>query len=180
VRSARTVITRYVFQNVIQSVPVIATLNAADAILTLAALGFLGYGIQPTDAAEWGYDSSRAISDAGAGIWESRDLRDLLEARWARAGEDRFEPERAVLGDLELLDEASTHIRVPAARGRSGAEVAEMLGRVRADQPDEPLWKGVRSVEPSASDAAIAFDDPVDPARGDGAVQVACHLYPGR
>jgi peptide/nickel transport system permease protein len=65
----RTVITRYVFQNVIQSVPVIATLNAADAILTLAALGFLGYGIQPTEAAEWGYDSSRAISDAGAGIW---------------------------------------------------------------------------------------------------------------
>jgi peptide/nickel transport system permease protein len=65
----RTVITRYVFQNVIQSVPVIATLNAADAILTLAALGFLGYGIQPTDAAEWGYDSARALSDAGAGIW---------------------------------------------------------------------------------------------------------------
>jgi len=65
----RTVIGRYVFQNVVQSVPVIATLNAADAILTLAALGFLGYGIQPTDAAEWGYDSSRALSDAGAGIW---------------------------------------------------------------------------------------------------------------
>jgi peptide/nickel transport system permease protein len=65
----RTVIGRYVFQNVVQSVPVIATLNAADAILTLAALGFLGYGIQPTDAAEWGYDSSRALPDAGAGIW---------------------------------------------------------------------------------------------------------------
>ncbi len=65
----RTVISRYVLQNVIQNVPVIATLNAADAILTLAALGFLGYGIQPTDAAEWGYDLQRAISDAGAGIW---------------------------------------------------------------------------------------------------------------
>lgn len=65
----RTVIGRYVLQNVIQNVPVIATLNAADAILTLAALGFLGYGIQPTDAAEWGYDLQRAISDAGAGIW---------------------------------------------------------------------------------------------------------------
>ena len=47
----------------------LATLNTADAILTLAALGFLGYGIQPTEASEWGYDSSRAISDAGAGIW---------------------------------------------------------------------------------------------------------------
>jgi peptide/nickel transport system permease protein len=65
----RTVIRRYLLQNVIQSVPVLATLNAADAILTLAALGFLGYGIQPTDASEWGYDLQRAIADAGAGIW---------------------------------------------------------------------------------------------------------------
>jgi peptide/nickel transport system permease protein len=65
----RTIITRYVFYNVIQNVPAIATLNAADAIGTLAALGFLGYGIQPTEAAEWGYDLQRAIDDAGAGIW---------------------------------------------------------------------------------------------------------------
>jgi peptide/nickel transport system permease protein len=64
-----TIIRRYVLSNVIQSVPSIATLNAADAILTLAALGFLGYGIQPTDAAEWGYDINRAIDDVGAGIW---------------------------------------------------------------------------------------------------------------
>jgi peptide/nickel transport system permease protein len=65
----RTIIRRYVLSNVVQNVPPIATLNAADAILTLAALGFLGYGIQPTQAAEWGYDLQRAIDDAGAGIW---------------------------------------------------------------------------------------------------------------
>ena len=65
----RTIISRYVFFNVIQNVPAIATLNAADAIGTLAALGFLGYGIQPTEASEWGYDLQRAIDDAGAGIW---------------------------------------------------------------------------------------------------------------
>lgn len=65
----RTIVGRYVFFNVIQNVPPIATLNAADAVLTLAALGFLGYGIQPTEAAEWGYDLQRAIDDAGAGIW---------------------------------------------------------------------------------------------------------------
>ena len=47
----------------------VATLNAADAILTLAALGFLGYGIQPTQGADWGYDVSRAVSDAASGIW---------------------------------------------------------------------------------------------------------------
>ena len=64
-----TVIRKYVFFNVIQNVPPLATLNAADAILTLAALGFLGYGIQPTQGAEWGYDVSRAVSDAASGIW---------------------------------------------------------------------------------------------------------------
>jgi peptide/nickel transport system permease protein len=64
-----TVIRKYVFYNVVQNVPPIATLNAADAILTLTALGFLGYGIQPTEAAEWGYDISRAVSDASSGIW---------------------------------------------------------------------------------------------------------------
>jgi peptide/nickel transport system permease protein len=64
-----TVIRKYVFFNVVQNVPPIATLNAADAILTLAALGFLGYGIQPTDGAEWGYDINRAVSDAASGIW---------------------------------------------------------------------------------------------------------------
>src|SRR3954470_11135694 len=64
-----TIIRKYLFGNVVQSVPVIATLNAADAILTLAGLGFLGLGIQPTQAAEWGYDLQRAVADAGAGIW---------------------------------------------------------------------------------------------------------------
>lgn len=65
----RTVIRKYVFFNVVQNVPPIATLNAADAILLLASLGFLGYGIQPSQGAEWGYDVSRAVSDAASGIW---------------------------------------------------------------------------------------------------------------
>ena len=62
--------TRYVFGNVVQTVPVIATLNAGDAILTLAGLGFLGYGIQPTDARRVGTTTSqRAVSDTASGIW---------------------------------------------------------------------------------------------------------------
>jgi peptide/nickel transport system permease protein len=65
----RTIISRYVFGNVVQNVPVIATLNAADALLTLAGLGFLGYGVQPTEAAEWGYDLQRALGEATSGIW---------------------------------------------------------------------------------------------------------------
>ena len=64
----RTVVTRYVFFNVIQSVPVIFTLNAADGVLTLASLGFLGFGVD-YPAAEWGLDVSRAISDVVSGFW---------------------------------------------------------------------------------------------------------------
>jgi peptide/nickel transport system permease protein len=64
-----TIIRKYIFFNVVQNVPVIATLNAADAILTLAGLGFLGYGVQPTQGAEWGYDVQRGLSDASSGIW---------------------------------------------------------------------------------------------------------------
>jgi peptide/nickel transport system permease protein len=64
-----TIMRRYLFGNVVQSVPVIGTLNAADAIGTLAALGFLGFGVQPNEAAEWGYDLQRALDDAASGIW---------------------------------------------------------------------------------------------------------------
>ncbi len=64
----RTVITRYVFFNVVQSVPVIFTLNAADAVLTLASLGFLGYGVPPP-APEWGFDIQQATQDITSGVW---------------------------------------------------------------------------------------------------------------
>ncbi|MBS43549.1 MAG: peptide ABC transporter permease [Nocardioides sp.] len=67
----RTIMGRYLFGNVVQSVPVIGTLNAADALSTLAALGFLGLGIQPTEASEWGYDLSRALDNVAAGDFAS-------------------------------------------------------------------------------------------------------------
>jgi peptide/nickel transport system permease protein len=57
-----TILSRYVFLNVVSSIPVILTLNAADAILTLAGLGFLGYGLPPPTP-EWGYNLSRAASE---------------------------------------------------------------------------------------------------------------------
>ena len=62
------IIGRYVAANVLQSVPVIFTVNAADAVLTLAGLGFLGQG-PGLRTAEWGFDISRAITDVGIGAW---------------------------------------------------------------------------------------------------------------
>ncbi|MDR1807884.1 MAG: ABC transporter permease [Propionibacteriaceae bacterium] len=59
----------HVLANVSQSIPVLTTLNASESILTLASLGFLGFGIEPTSAAEWGYDLNKAMSDVANGIW---------------------------------------------------------------------------------------------------------------
>ncbi len=66
--SRTTIVFRYIFFNVVSSIPVLFTLNAADAVLTLAGLGFLGYGIRfPT--AEWGLDVNLGLADSVAGFW---------------------------------------------------------------------------------------------------------------
>jgi peptide/nickel transport system permease protein len=65
----RRIMFKHVLPNVSQTIPVLATLNASEAILTLAGLGFLGFGIEPTGAAEWGFDLNRAIADVSSGIW---------------------------------------------------------------------------------------------------------------
>src|SRR3954465_13907376 len=67
--SHRRIMTRHVLRNATRTLPLILTLNASEAILTLAGLGFLGFGIQPTAAAEWGYDLKQSIPDVSSGIW---------------------------------------------------------------------------------------------------------------
>jgi peptide/nickel transport system permease protein len=62
------VLSRYLFLNVIQSVPVLFTLNAADAALTLGSLGFLGLGL-PDQTPEWGSDLRQALDALPTGIW---------------------------------------------------------------------------------------------------------------
>ncbi len=62
------ILKKYLFGNVVQSVPVLFTLNAADAILVLGGLGFLGLGL-PDEVAEWGHDLKQALPALSTGIW---------------------------------------------------------------------------------------------------------------
>jgi peptide/nickel transport system permease protein len=132
----RTIIGRYVFSNVIQNVPPIATLNAADAILTLAALGFLGYGIQPTEAAEWGYDLQRAIADAGAGIWWTGLFPGLaivlLVTGFTLAGEGLNDVLNPVIRQRRI---AKPTIPAPAAAGAPAAAPGDALPSDRGRSP---------------------------------------------
>ncbi|MEO0756383.1 MAG: ABC transporter permease [Cyanobacteria bacterium J06648_16] len=62
------VLSRYLFLNVVQSVPVLFTLNAADAVLILGGLGFLGLGL-PDEVPEWGASVRQALDALPTGIW---------------------------------------------------------------------------------------------------------------
>ena len=62
------ILRRYLLRNVITSVPVLLTLNAADAVLVLGGLGFLGLGL-PETVPEWGSDLNLALAAVPTGIW---------------------------------------------------------------------------------------------------------------
>jgi oligopeptide/dipeptide ABC transporter ATP-binding protein len=118
----------------------------------------------------------RAFEPCG---WESRDLRDLLEARWARlAGDPRVEEEQALIGDLDGLDRPSPEVRMSASHGRQPQEVVALLERIRAEDPREPFWRGVKRLEATGNHVALDFQPPQDPLLEPvGDVSVACHLY---
>ena len=62
------VIIKYIIPNIITPLPILLTLNAADAVLVLGSLGFLGLGV-PADIPEWGSDLNLAIAALPTGIW---------------------------------------------------------------------------------------------------------------
>jgi oligopeptide/dipeptide ABC transporter ATP-binding protein len=118
----------------------------------------------------------RAFEPCG---WESRDLRELLEARWARvAGEAGVEEEQALVGDLDVLDRSTSEARLPAPRGRQAEEVVALLKRIQAEDPGEPFWRGIERLEAAGSRTEVDFHAPKEPfLQRVGEVDVACHLY---
>ncbi len=64
----KTIIFKYILPNVITPLPIVLTLNAADAVLVLGSLGFLGLGV-PADVPEWGSDLNLALAALPTGIW---------------------------------------------------------------------------------------------------------------
>lgn len=108
--------------------------------------------------------------------WEARDLIDLLESRWAAMHEEAYEQEQALVGDLGAFDRAAYEIELPA--GRSAEELVEFLEKVRAEEPDEPFWKGVRGAETINGYVRVTFHEGIDPPLlPEGRVEVACHLF---
>lgn len=142
---------RHVFRNSTRTLPLIFTLNASDAILTLAGLGFLGFGIEPTAAAEWGYDLNKAISDVTAGIWWTALYPGLAIVL-------------VVLG-ITLVGESLNDLADPRLRGRrAAAQLSGEVGEVTV-VPGGVLAAGPGGFE-GLEEAGIMMSDTV---RRDGA-----------
>ena len=110
--------------------------------------------------------------------WETRDLRELLERRWAFQAQERYEAEQAVMGDLTALDTPATRVRLKAGQGRPGADMAALLDEVRSDAPGERFWTGVRRIVADGNTVDIEWFDPVVPRPLDaGSTTVECHLF---
>lgn len=125
------IMVRHVLRNSVRTLPLIVTLNCSEAILTLAGLGFLGFGIEPSAAAEWGYDLNKALSDVTSGIW------------WTSV----FPGVAIVLTVLgvtlvgeSLNDLADPRLRTRRAAGRRGARAAVQseVDAVEVDPLDAP------------------------------------------
>jgi peptide/nickel transport system ATP-binding protein len=121
----------------------------------------------------------RAFAPCG---WESRDLRTLLEERWAELGPEEFQRERTIIGVLDGLDAPSPAALLPCASGRTSTDVVSLLEEHRLASPDEPFWRGIAGTEVRPEGVFIRFHAGIDPmlqpvADGEGHVDVACHLY---
>ena len=105
------IMSRHIFKNATRTLPLIFTLNASEAILTLAGLGFLGFGIEPTSAAEWGFDLNKALADTTSGIWWTGVFPGLAIVL-------------TVLG-LTLVGESINDLNDPRLRGRKRASAGK-------------------------------------------------------
>jgi peptide/nickel transport system ATP-binding protein len=110
--------------------------------------------------------------------WESRDLRAILEERWVAAGEEVYANERPLVGDLDRLNTGDHEAIVPAGSGTDPGDLLKMLEKIRAEEPDEPLWKGVNSMTAETNGVRVSFEPGIDPPLYEtGGAKAACLLY---
>ena len=141
---------KHLLKNSTRTLPVILTLNSSEAILTLAGLGFLRFGIEPTAAAAWGYDLNRSVADVASGIWWTAVFPGLAIVL-------------IVLG-ITLIGESLNDLADPRLRARKSAgEVVGSIEDTSVDTPDgnEPLAVVARdeALEAAATDATEHVDD---------------------
>jgi oligopeptide/dipeptide ABC transporter ATP-binding protein len=108
--------------------------------------------------------------------WESRDLRAVIEEHWTRRTPEEYAAEIRRIGDLDHLDRPAKEVTFGDS---DPLQMRQLIEHMKAENPDEPLWKGVASIDDEEKGVRVRFVDGEDPAlRRAGRVDVACVLYP--
>lgn len=109
--------------------------------------------------------------------WETRDLRVAIEEHWVRGEDpDVVAADTKTLGSLDVLDAPAQRVVL----GKADPEGAlALLERIRDENPDEPMWKGVDALNQTPQGVEVVFHEGEDPRlRSAGGAEVACVLYP--
>ena len=108
--------------------------------------------------------------------WEGRDLVDAIEQRWTEVGEDVFERELALVGDLASAETDRSEVRFTT--GEAGAAgLRDWLDEVGPQLPTN-VFSAVEAVEADGSDVVVRFGFGPEPAEQAVANRmVACHLH---
>lgn len=106
--------------------------------------------------------------------WEGRDLVDALEERWTEVGEDAFERELALVGQLGDATVTRREVRFPSADAPALVRWLEEHG---TELPTR-VWAAVTDVSAEDGGVVVRFRDAPEPASQETAGRcVACHLH---
>jgi oligopeptide/dipeptide ABC transporter ATP-binding protein len=110
--------------------------------------------------------------------WETRDLKERLEERWAELDEEQFEREYSLISDLGVLDKPATNARLETSDAEHADELVRLLESLRRADPNEQLWLGIQSMRRADAHVDVEFNKPRNPRLLPvGGVSVECHLY---
>ncbi len=113
--------------------------------------------------------------------WEGRDLSAMFERRWLERGDEAYQAEQPLVAAVDDAPPGREEVSLPVPAGHRVQDVHDVLTRARAEDPQEPLWRGVAGIEAGTDEVRVRFHPGEDPALGPaGGVQVACHLHDPR
>ncbi len=111
--------------------------------------------------------------------WESRDLRTILEQRWVEGGEELYHAEQPARRRPRQAQRLRARRVRPGRLGQGpGRSCSTLLEKIRDEEPDEPMWTGVKAMNAEAHGVRVTFEPGIDPPLYDtDGARAACLLY---
>ena len=163
----RRIVVRHIIPNTVGTIIVNATFQVADAILLLAALGFIGLGV-PLPLTDWGSMLANAVQYALAGYWW--EIYPTGRRSCSSSWRSTSSATRCATPSKSGSSAASSHGDSHPAGGRAGA--------LSGSQPADPAASLATAASPSGvwrgKWHAVRCSAPTSRSGGSSAAQISC------